>query len=188
MIQALERPKKPPADLPHGRSIKLINAAAFNTALRHDTCAEAGKFSVHDLERAIRQPQPTLSLSAQSSQPDEPALSEVIPPEYHELLKVFSKQQAKTLPPHRPYDHKIPLQQGKEPPFGPMYSMSRDELQALRDWLDDNLHKGFIRQSSSPAAAPVLFVKKKDGSLRLFADASPILMLPSRIPITASTE
>lgn len=40
----------------------------------------------------------------------------------------------------------------------------------LKDYIDENLSKGFIRQSSSPAGAPVLFVKKKDGSLRLCVD------------------
>ena len=48
--------------------------------------------------------------------------------------------------------------------------MSRHELEALRIWLDENLAKGFIRPSSSPAGAPILFVKKKDGSLRLCVD------------------
>jgi hypothetical protein len=43
-------------------------------------------------------------------------------------------------------------------------------LEALRKWLDENLAKGFIRTSSSPAGAPILFVKKGDGSLRLCVD------------------
>ncbi|KYG39595.1 hypothetical protein M433DRAFT_10546 [Acidomyces richmondensis BFW] len=46
--------------------------------------------------------------------------------------------------------------------------MSRDELKALREWLDENLKKGFIRPSSSPVASPVLFVKKPGGGLRLW--------------------
>src|SRR5690606_7659833 len=69
-----------------------------------------------------------------------------------------------------PYDHAIPLKEGFTPPFGPLYSLSHNELKTLREWLDDNLSKGFIRASSSPAGAPILFVKKKDGSLRLCVD------------------
>src|SRR5690606_37134238 len=53
------------------------------------------------------------------------------------------------------------------PLFGPLYSLSQNELKALREWLDENLSKEFIRASSSPAGAPILFVKKKEGSLRL---------------------
>nr|CEG03377.1 unnamed protein product [Fusarium acuminatum CS5907] len=45
---------------------------------------------------------------------------------------------------------------GGELPFGPLYGMSRDELLALREWLEENLRKGFIRPSSSPVASPSL--------------------------------
>jgi hypothetical protein len=62
------------------------------------------------------------------------------------------------------------LKEGLTPPFGPLYSLSRHELEALKEWLEENLSKGFIRTSSSPAASPILFVKKGDGSLRLCVD------------------
>ena len=107
-------------------------------------------------------------------QPKEPKkeldLKNYIPVEYHEFLPLFSEALAKNLPPHQPYDHKIPLREGFTPPFGPLYSMSRTELQMLKEWLEENLSKGFIRASSSPAASPILFVKKTDGSLRLCVD------------------
>ena len=51
-----------------------------------------------------------------------------------------------------------------------MYSCSEKELQALREYLDENLAKGFIRESSSPAGYPILFVPKKNGKLRLCVD------------------
>jgi len=57
-----------------------------------------------------------------------------------------------------------------QPPFGPIYSLSQNELAALRDYLDENLAKNFIRHSKSPARAPILFVKKKDGSLWMCVD------------------
>jgi hypothetical protein len=44
------------------------------------------------------------------------------------------------------------------------------ELEALWKWLDENLAKGFIRASSSPTGAPILFMKKGDSSLRLCVD------------------
>jgi RNase H-like domain found in reverse transcriptase/Reverse transcriptase (RNA-dependent DNA polymerase)/Integrase zinc binding domain/Integrase core domain/Chromo (CHRromatin Organisation MOdifier) domain/Retroviral aspartyl protease len=95
-----------------------------------------------------------------------------IPEKYRsfEDLKTFSKVVADTLPPHRPYDHAIELEPGTSPPFGPIYSLSATELHALREYLDENLAKGFIRPSTSPAGAPILFVKKKDGGLRLCVD------------------
>jgi len=48
--------------------------------------------------------------------------------------------------------------------------MSRTELVVLKEWLDKNLSKGFIRQSSSPFAAQVLFAKKPDGELQFCID------------------
>jgi hypothetical protein len=44
------------------------------------------------------------------------------------------------------------------------------ELAALRDYIDENLSKNFIRHSKSPTGVPILFVKKKDGSLRMCVD------------------
>jgi len=106
--------------------------------------------------------------------PDSPEykaeLLKKVPDQYHDLLSAFSKQKADTLPPHRPYDLSIVLEDGKTPPYGPIYSLSALELEALSTWLDENLSKGFIRASQSPAGAPILFVKKKDGKLRLCVD------------------
>jgi hypothetical protein len=51
-----------------------------------------------------------------------------------------------------------------------LYSLSRPELEELKRWLKENLSKGFICASSSPAAVPIIFVKKGDGSLRLVID------------------
>ena len=89
---------------------------------------------------------------------------------YSDFMDVFSEKESNTLPLHGPHDHQIPIVDEKAPPFGPIYPLSRTELQVLSDYLKENLEKGFIRPSSSPAGAPILFVKKKDGSLRLCVD------------------
>ena len=57
-----------------------------------------------------------------------------------------------------------------ELPFGPLDSRSRDELLVLRKTLNELLDKGFIRVSRSPAASPILFVKKLSGGLRFCVD------------------
>jgi hypothetical protein len=74
------------------------------------------------------------------------------------------------LAPHQPYDLHIDLEPGMEPPPGPVYSLSPLELEALRDFLDENIWSGFICPLASKHGAPVLFVKKKNGSLRLCVD------------------
>ena len=106
---------------------------------------------------------------AETADEDDPDLTK-IPAEYHEFAKVFSKEEADKLPEHCHYDHTIPLQEGTTPPFGPIYNLAPAELEVLRKYVDDNLRKQFIRHSQSPAAAPILFVKKPDGTLRLCVD------------------
>jgi hypothetical protein len=93
-----------------------------------------------------------------------------LPVELKGYRDVFSPKEAEKLPPHRPYDHDIKLKDGQVAPWGPLYPMSRDQLLVLKEWLEENLRKGFIRPSSSPASSPVLFVAKPDGSLRLCMD------------------
>jgi len=96
------------------------------------------------------------------------SLCNQIPPEYHNFLDVFSKSKADKLPDHNPaYDHHINLEEGKQSPFGPIYSLSEVRSTALHDFLQENLTCNFICPSQSACGAPVLFVKKKDSSLQL---------------------
>ena len=117
---------------------------------------------------------PPLRLASTSSTPDDIAylnsLCSSIPSAYHDLLTAFSKAGADSLPPHRPYDLTIELDPGTKPPFGPVYSLSEVELAELRRYIEENRARGFIQPSTSPAGSPILFVKKKDGSLRLCVD------------------
>jgi len=74
------------------------------------------------------------------------------------------------LPPSRAVEHTIETEPGKSPPNRSIYRMAESELRELKKQVEDLLSKGYIRPSSSPYGAPVLFVKKKDGSLRLCVD------------------
>jgi hypothetical protein len=64
----------------------------------------------------------------------------------------------------------IPLEKGKSPPFRLIYQMSADELKLLKEYINDNLKKGFIRPSKSPAGSLMLWVPKKDRSKRPYVD------------------
>ena len=112
------------------------------------------------------------------------------PIEYHALLEVFDRAESKTLPLPRSHDHRIQLKEGAVPPSGPLYGMSRDELEVLRDYLKDNLSSGFIRASQSPASSPVIFVKKSDGGLRFCVDyrALNALTVKNRYPLPLINE
>ena len=95
-----------------------------------------------------------------------------IPEEYRPRYDNLFQEETTTavLPKHQPWDHEIKLQPGTEPGFGPIYQLSEKELQVLREYLEENLKKGFIRESQSPAGYLILFAPKKDGSLRLCVD------------------
>ena len=90
-----------------------------------------------------------------------------VPKEYHNFANVFSKSKASVLADHCPYDLKITLKDGASPPLGPIYSLSQEELLTLRMFIDENTATGFIHPLCSLHGAPVLFIWKKDGSLRL---------------------
>jgi len=139
--------------------VSMIGAAAFMRA-----CKLPGSQSYR-----VQLTNPSVSGQAASVSEETPDLSQ-IPEEYHDFADVFSKAKAFTLPPHRPYDLKIDLDEGASPPIVPMYPLSQIELQTLREFIDEHLCSGFIRSTTSPHGAPVLFVKKKDGGLRLCID------------------
>jgi len=74
------------------------------------------------------------------------------------------------LPPERNTAHTIPLEPGHKPPFRPIYRLSPVELAEVENQVTELLKNGLIEPSSSPYGAPVLFVTKKDGSLRMCID------------------
>ena len=77
----------------------------------------------------------------------------------------------KGLPPSRfGKDFTIDLEDGAKPSFGPLYRMSPAELAEVKRQLTDLVDKGWIRPSESAFGAPILFVRKKDGSLRMCVD------------------
>ena len=73
-------------------------------------------------------------------------------------------------PPHCTHDHHIPLEEGKTPPYEPLRPLNEEKMKALREYLETNEKQGWIRVSTSPVGAPIHFVNKKDGGLRLCVD------------------
>jgi hypothetical protein len=97
-------------------------------------------------------------------------------PEFTEQIKTilakFDLTETLTeLPPSRGnYDHRIPFKPNATPPSGRIYKMSPAELDELNKQLKTYLEKHWIRGSDSQFAAPILFAKKADGSLRMCVD------------------
>ena len=130
---------------------------------RNRKAVAAIRMSINKIDHMLQQKAPE----------DEDALAErlkKIPEEYHEFKKVFQENLDTKLPKHKEWDHAIEIIDGKQPGFSSIYRLSRDENIALKDYIADMLAKGHIRESISPAGAPVMFVPKKNGKLRLVVD------------------
>lgn len=109
-----------------------------------------------------------------------------IPPQYRDLEDMFSEREANTLPPKRPYDCQINLVPGAKLPVGKLYSMSDQEMRELKDFIDKNLKRGFIRESKAVGGSPVFFEDKKAMSeKRLVVDFRALnsLMEPVAFPM-----
>ena len=136
--------------------VSFINAAVFSLL-----CKRSDTRTYHlDISA------PEVSARSASEGTDKPPIPEV----YSDFTDIFSKAKAGSLAPHRPYDLKIVTPDGVVPPHSHMYSLSETETKALREFLDEHLASSFIRPSQSLHGTPVLFVKKRDGSLRLCVD------------------
>ena len=73
-----------------------------------------------------------------------------LPEEYTEFAEVFSEEASQKMPPSRPYDHPILLDETFVPKIGKVYLLSPDEQKATNDFIEENLKTGKIRLSSSP--------------------------------------
>ncbi|KAL8105263.1 hypothetical protein AgCh_029162 [Apium graveolens] len=101
------------------------------------------------------------------SEKSNPGIEDV--PIVNEFPDVFPEE-LPGLPPDRKIEFEINLAPGTEPVSKAPYRMAPAEMKELASQLQELLDKGVIRPSTSPWGAPVLFVKKKDGSMRLCID------------------
>jgi hypothetical protein len=87
---------------------------------------------------------------------------------YADFVNVFSKNQNDELPPHRPSNHKIELlSDATLLRAHPLYSMSTEQLVALKEYLTENFRKKWIISNGAEYDSPVLFAKKPNNGLRL---------------------
>jgi len=113
-------------------NIAIIGAAAF--------LCTSKLLGSHNFELCLC----SLDIQANSTKLAEtPDLSNVLS-EYHKFANVSSKTKAEVLPPHRPYNLKINLEEGAQPPVGPIYSLSASEQESLKEFIEENLNTDFI--------------------------------------------
>ncbi|GBG87604.1 hypothetical protein CBR_g45756 [Chara braunii] len=130
----------------------VVSAASMRASIIRDDIEKMGVCFLHAL--------PPQDVSSTDSSSD---------PRITELLDAYSDvfEGPHGVVPDRPIRHEIILEEGAVPPRNCIYRMGEEELSVLRAQLDDLLKKGWIRPSSSPYGALVLFVRKKNKDLRL---------------------
>ncbi len=89
---------------------------------------------------------------------------------YHDYLDVFDRAMTDQLSSHRFYDHKIELINKRTSSWSHLYHMSDYKLQKMKNYLIEHLNKNFISSSSASYASLILFIEKKDDSLRFCVD------------------
>jgi hypothetical protein len=144
-------------------NIAHISASAFRMQSRRQDNISFST-SLYEIDRMINE---------KEDLDDDTTLEEIkakVPVQSQAYLDVFSKAASDRLPPHRSYDHRIQLESENTLGYSPLWHQSTDELKAIKQYLLENLDKGFIEASQAPYASPTLFVKKPNGSLRFCVD------------------
>ena len=98
--------------------ICVISSAFLKKLIRQKESVQIFAMSLYDINKALETLTPNPQDTEQAEPPDYERLKSLIPPEYHSFLPLSCESIANKLPPHRPYDHCIPLKEGFEPPFG----------------------------------------------------------------------
>ena len=94
----------------------------------------------------------------------------LVPEKFHKWIKVFGKKQSERISMKKIWDHAIDLKEKFTPRKGKIYPLSREEKEEVRDFIQEQLRKGYIQPSKSPQTAPVFFVGKKDGKKQMVQD------------------
>ncbi|GJQ89599.1 putative reverse transcriptase domain-containing protein [Tanacetum coccineum] len=142
------------------------------------SCTKAQKYLLEGCPIFLAQ----VTMKETKDKPKEKQLEEV--PIVQDFPEVFPED-LPGIPPTRQVEFQIDLVPGAAPVARAPYRLAPSEMKELSDQLKELSDKGFIRPSSSPWGAPVLFVKKKDGSFRMCIDYRELnkLTVKNRYPL-----
>ena len=151
--------------------ICMIGAAGFHrNVTRHG--AIPFTTSLYEIDRIIEQKEieEIQSDAEEENRVVQKLVEERLPRQCHGFEDVFSKEASDTLAPHRAYDLQIELEKNSNLGFSPLRHHSVEELKTCKQYLVENLNKGFIAPSQCPFASPILFARKPNGGLRFCVD------------------
>lgn len=181
---ARERKQQESAEDPQedkGFRIHEINAAAYHTLMKQpkEENVQLFSLSVRELDEKLKfLSQDAANVLKEMYLKDDfaenPATDQeidaLLPNEYRDYRDVFDRRKADELPPHRQYDHRIELTGEGIPPRSKIYPLSGYKLQKMKEYIAENLKKGFIEPSQAPYSSPILFALKANGDLRFCVD------------------
>jgi len=94
----------------------------------------------------------------------------LVPEKFHRWIKMFGKKQSERMPTRKLWDYAIDIKERFVPWKGKVYPLSREEREEVKEFVKEQLRKGYIQPLKSPQTAPVFFVGKKDGKKRMVQD------------------
>ncbi len=153
-------------------NIAMIEAAAYRSLVKRSNVTTFA-IIVTEIDRLLKTARNKLEDVNLQELSHEEILKEVkakLSSKYHDYLDVFDWAMTDQLLSHRLYDHKIELIDEKTSSRSRLYHMSDYKLQKMKNYLIEHLNKNFISSSSISYASLILFVEKKDDSLRFCVD------------------
>ncbi len=153
-------------------NIAMIEAAAYRSLVKRSNVTTFA-IIVTKINRLLKTARNKLEDVDLQELSHEEILKEVkakLSSKYHDYLDVFDRAMTDQLPLHRLYDHKIELTGERTSSRSRLYHMSDYKLQKMKNYLIEHLNKNFISFSSTSYASLILFIEKKDDSLRFCVD------------------
>jgi len=163
-------------------NIAIIEAAAYRSLVKRSNVTTF-TIIITKIDRLLKTARNKLENVNLQELSHEKILKEVkakLSSKYHDYLDVFDRAMTDQLFSHRFYDHKIELIDEKTSSRSRLYHMSDYKLQKMKNYLIEHLNKGFISSSSASYASLILFIEKKDDSLRFCIDYRKLNALTKR--------
>ena len=130
--------------------------------------------SVNKLRKILQKPSSTQIFQLTVRPVNETEEVSELPPEISILCEIYSARfrddLPSGLPPERPVNYYIEIEENSKPPYRPLFQLPPADLEATKMYIADLLNKEKIRPSKSPFGSPLFFVKEKEGKLRGVVD------------------
>ncbi len=143
----------------------MIEVAAYRTLVKNSD-VKIFMLIISEINKALNSIEDFAKLNEMISVMSLDELKKKLSIVYHDFLNVFDREKTTQLSLHRSYDHKIELEDENQSSRSWLYLMSSHKLQKIKKYLEKNLKKKFITLSKAFFASSILFVEKKDDSLR----------------------